>query len=89
MRRPRLPYWWGWPLEFPEHVRRRMRERSFCETDVRRMLFQPLEISASSGVERWAVNSRLDGRTWRIILEPDLAARVIVVVTAYPLEPRP
>jgi hypothetical protein len=89
MRAPRLPRWWGWPLEFPDHVRERMRQRNFSETDVRHMLFRVRRVRPLEDPFRWSVDSELDRTPWRIILEPDPAERVVVVVTAYPLAPPP
>jgi hypothetical protein len=35
---------------------------------------------------RWVISSRHRRRYWEIIVEPDLDARLLVVITAYPLE---
>ena len=35
---------------------------------------------------RWALVARHRRREWEVIVEPDADARVLVVVTAYPLE---
>lgn len=83
----RVPPWWGWPLVFPRHVRERMRQRGFSETDVRHMLFSFRSIKCSEDFGRWIVDSALDHRPWRIVLEPDHREQVTVVVTAYPVEP--
>lgn len=89
MRKQRLPHWWGWPLEFPEHVRKRMRQRNLSETDIRHMLFSVRSVRPLDDASRWAVDSELDRQPWRIILEPDQRERLVVVVTAYPLDPLP
>jgi hypothetical protein len=64
-----------------------MRQRGFSETDVRHMLFSVQRVHPIDDLSRWMVDTALDRRPWRIILEPDHTQRVIVVVTAYPLEP--
>jgi hypothetical protein len=66
-----------------------MRQRGFSETDLRRMLFAFHGIRPTDDPARWAVDAALDSRPWRDILEPDLGSRVVVVITAYPLEQRP
>lgn len=35
---------------------------------------------------RWVVLTRHRRRSWEVIVEPDFSARVLVVVTAYPIE---
>lgn len=35
---------------------------------------------------RWIVESLHEGHTWQVIVEPDLLDRLIVVITAYPVE---
>jgi hypothetical protein len=35
---------------------------------------------------RWAIVARYRRRRWEVIVEPDADARVLVVVTAYPIE---
>lgn len=87
MPKRRIPPWWGWPLTFPRHVKDRMRQRGFSETDVRHMLFSFRALRPSADVGRWIVDAELEQRPWRIVLEPDHQQREIVVVTAYPAEP--
>jgi len=33
---------------------------------------------------RFAIDTRHDGRPWIVIVEPDLAGELLVVITAYP-----
>jgi len=35
---------------------------------------------------RWVIEARHRRRRWEVIVEPDRIARVLVAVTAYPLE---
>jgi hypothetical protein len=37
---------------------------------------------------RWVVMTRHRRRPWEIVVEPDWDARLLVVVTAYPIEER-
>jgi hypothetical protein len=36
---------------------------------------------------RWVVRTRHHRRHWEVIVEPDFAVRLLLVITAYPLEP--
>lgn len=89
MSKRRIPQWWGWPLVFPRHIRERMRQRGFSETDVRNMLFAFHRIRPADDLGRWLVDSDLDKRSWRIVLEPDHQDRTIVEITANPVEHLP
>jgi hypothetical protein len=77
------PAWWDWELEISSHCFKRMQERRFHETDLRAMLED-----AESLVEQvhgaFVVSTRHAGEAWEVIVSPDLVARKIVVVTAYP-----
>jgi hypothetical protein len=66
-----------------------MKQRGFSETDVRHMLFAFDRIQPAADFGRWLVDSNLDQRPWRIVLEPDHQDRTIVVITAYPVGPLP
>ena len=83
MRKRRWPEWWGWKLEFHPHLIKRMVDRGFKKVDLRRMLY------LASGYRRDIVPGRLliltrhRRRTWHVIVEPDLEAELLVVVTAY------
>jgi hypothetical protein len=35
---------------------------------------------------RWVIQTRHRKRPWEVIVEPDLAENLLVVITAYPLE---
>lgn len=49
-------------------------------------------LGAATGLEvdlvvgRWVVETRQRGRPWKVIVEPDSRLRVLVIVTAYPVE---
>ena len=51
------------------------------------MLFAFDRIQPAADFGRWLVDSNLDQRPWRIVLEPDHQDRTIVVITAYPVGP--
>lgn len=35
---------------------------------------------------RWVVETRLGSRRWEVIVEPDDLDRIVVVITAYPVD---
>jgi hypothetical protein len=77
------PSWWDWELEFSSHANKRMAERLLSEAALRAMLEDARQI-VEQGHGTFVVQA-YDGRVrWEIIVAPDYAKRVIVVVTAYP-----
>ncbi len=82
---PAWPTWWEWDIELSSHLFKRMADRDFSEIEVRRML------SAASGFRkdvvpgRWIIEARHRRKPWEVIVEPDSAAQLLVVVTAYPV----
>jgi hypothetical protein len=60
-----------------------MQDRSFNETELREMLERATSFRPDSQVGRWAVETTHSGRAWEIIVEPDTAAQLVIVVTAY------
>lgn len=63
-----------------------MIDRRFTEVDLRRMLEHATSFKRDAIEGRWVISSRHRRRHWEIILEPDFDARLLVVITAYPLE---
>lgn len=80
------PEWWNWELDVSGHVRLRMTERSFNETDLRMMLADATALAPDVEPGRWMVETRWDGWPWKIIVEPEFTLRLLVVITAYPVE---
>ncbi len=80
------PEWWDWELEFPPHLEKRMEDRSFTELDLRDMLERARAYRADVVEGRWIIDTRRGGRPWEVIVEPNDEERLLVVVTAYPLE---
>ncbi len=62
-----------------------MVDRRFTETDLRQMLEDASGFRRDVEEGRWAIASRHSGRPWEIIVEPDDAEWVLVVITAYPV----
>ena len=80
------PGWWEWELELTPHLFKRMEDRGFTEVDLRAMLeaaegFRPDVIE-----DRYVIETRFRTRSWEVIVEPDAAAQLLIVVTAYSLE---
>ena len=79
------PVWWDWEIELTSHLLKRMVDRGFSEVDLREMLEHASDVSPSGSAGRWTITARRGQKDWEIIVEPDVAARLIVVVTAYPV----
>jgi len=63
-----------------------MLDRKFTEVDLRRMLEHARGYKADIVEGRWVIEARRNRKDWEIIVEPDRAQKVLVVVTAYPVE---
>jgi hypothetical protein len=86
MARIRWPSWWEWELEFTPHLERRMEDRAFTETDLRRMLEIALDYAPDPAMDgRFLIKTRHGRGDWEVIVEPDAEGHCLVVVTAYPL----
>ena len=77
------PPWWDWQLELSPHVLKRMLDRGFSEVDLRLMMEQATAIREDREPGRWVVDTSHHSQPWKVIVEPDLADEVLVVVTAY------
>ena len=73
-------------MELTPHLLKRMEDRRFSEVDLRTMLKRATSFHADVEAGRWAVVTRHGRRQWEVIVEPDADARVLVVVTAYPMK---
>lgn len=80
------PEWWTWELELTPHLEKRMEDRSFTEVDLRGKLERARGHRKDLVEGRWVVETRHRGRLWNVIVEPDPEERLLVVVTAYPVE---
>jgi hypothetical protein len=63
-----------------------MEDRAFSEIDLRRMLQNATELTEDVVPGRFVVSARHAKRRWDVIVEPDEAMSLVVVVTAYPVE---
>jgi hypothetical protein len=83
---PTWPGWWEWELELSSHPFRRMADRNFGEVDIRRMLAVAFGLRKDIVPGRWIIRTRNGRAPWEVIVEPDVDAHFLIVITAYPLE---
>ena len=77
------PAWWEWELELTPHLFRRMEDRAFSEIDLRRMLENASGFAEDVVPGRFVIFARHANHRWEVIVEPDDAMAMLVVVTAY------
>lgn len=65
-----------------------MVDRSFSEVELREMMEVAGGYHPDVVEGRWAIETRHRRRHWEVIVEPDDAAKQLVVVTAYPVARR-
>lgn len=63
-----------------------MEDRRFSEVDLRTMLNRATSYHRDVVAGRFVLVARHRRRRWEVVVEPDRGARVMVVVTAYPIE---
>lgn len=80
------PEWWSWELELTPHVLKRMVDRSFTEVELRGMLERASSFLPDVLEGRFVIETHHASRAWHVILEPDEEDRLLVVITAYPVE---
>jgi len=86
IRKTDWPTWWYWELEFSPHLLKRMVDRNFSEVDLRSMMSSAIRLREGDEPGRWLVESSVGARSWRVIVEPDTADELLVVITAYPVD---
>lgn len=84
----RWPSWWYWDLVLLPHVERRMVDRNFTEVDLRRMLELASNYRPDRVEGRWVIQTKHQRKRWEVIVETDEIERILMVVTAYPVEAR-
>lgn len=80
----RWPQWWQWELELSPHLIKRMLDRVFSEVDLRTMLEDAGECRPDILEGRWVIVTRHNRQRWEIVVEPDVDAKRLVVITGYP-----
>ncbi len=86
MAKQKWPSWWEWELEFSPHLLKRMLDRRFTEVDLRRMLEYARGYRRDIVEGRWVIETQHNKKEWQVVVEPDEAQKLLVVVTAYPVE---
>ena len=82
----RFPIWWEWEIELPYHILQRMTDRKFNEVDLRAMLDDATGLREDYMDGRWIISTRLHHKRWEVIVEPVPEDRVLLVITAYPVD---
>jgi hypothetical protein len=85
VRRKPWPHWWDWELELTPHLIKRMDDRDFNELDLRTMLETAKSFRQDIVEGRWVIETRSRKHPWEVIVEPDHAHKLLVVITAYPV----
>jgi hypothetical protein len=80
------PAWWAWELEFSAHLLKRMEDRAFNEVDLRRILEYATGHRPDILEGRLVIEAKHAGAPWEVIVEPDDVRKLLVVITAYPVE---
>ena len=75
--------WWDWELEFTPHLFKRMEDRMFNEVDLRTMLEHAKSYRRDIVEGRWVIETRHKRHLWEVIVEPEAANELLVVITAY------
>ena len=78
-----FPSWWNWELSFTPHAELRMEHRGVTEVDVRAMLERANSFEPSVIEGRFMIPVTHQNRQWIVIVEPDIDASLLVVVTVY------
>lgn len=63
-----------------------MEDRAFNEVELRRMLQHARGHRADILEGRFVIDVKHAGQPWEVIVEPDEVRRLLVVITAYPVE---
>jgi len=80
----RIPPWLDWDLRLTDHILERMVDRRFNEVDLREMLESPVGVGVGAVAGRRVLQCELDGRDWKMVVEPERDEQKRLVVTAYP-----
>ena len=78
-----FPEWWEWELSFTAHAELRMEQRGVTEIDVRAMLERATTYERSVVEGRFMIYAVHKQRPWIVIVEPDVEAKLLIVVTPY------
>ena len=81
------PDWWDWELDCSNpHLAKRMIDRSFNEVELRDMLEHATSYSTDTATGRYVIQTTHAARGWEVVVEPDRASKLLIVVTAYSVD---
>ncbi len=80
---PIFPEWWNWELSFTSHAELRMEQREVTEVEVRAMLERARSFEPNAAAGRFMIHVQHQQQPWIVIVEPDIDANLLVVVTVY------
>lgn len=63
-----------------------MLDRGFSEVDLRVTMERATGLYENAEPGRWVVETRHVPETWQVILEPDSNDRLLVIITAFPVD---
>lgn len=72
-------------MELSPHLFKRIVDREFTEVELRDMLERAVSLRRDIAPRRWIVATQHRRRRWEVIVEPDYEARLLMVITAYPV----
>ncbi len=88
VRKADWPEWWEWELDCGlDHLREQMVRRRFSETDLREMLERATTFREDEEFGRWLIDTMHKGEPWAVIVEPQQTEKVLLIITAYKVEP--
>lgn len=80
---PPFPDWWTWELSFTGHAEMRMDQRGVTEVELRAMLERATGVEPNVVEGRFMIQTRKRGQPWIVIVEPDVDAKLLLIVTVY------
>ena len=81
------PDWWEWELDLSlSHLRKRMLDRTFSETDLLTMLEDATDYHEDYEPGRYVIETRHGGHSWEIIVEPLVDDEILLVISAWRLD---
>jgi uncharacterized protein DUF4258 len=83
---PSIPERWTWELSFVGHAEMRMEQRGVTEVDVRSTVERASGFEPNAIVGPYVIKTRQHGRPRIVIVEPEVEANLLVVVTVYEVE---
>jgi hypothetical protein len=60
-----------------------MIDRGFSEVDLRLMMQHATKIYVDHEPDRWVIKTEHHAEPWEIIVEPDNAEQLLIIITAY------